>query len=188
MRLTKKESQVHDLIADGHDGKAIAALLKLEISELFTLLDSIKDKYAQEQSKTAKRKDIIMHNQIVAPRITGLTCQNLDKENPSYWFFTGFESDVLTAHEQFLGYGITTVIRKNGSKGKFWLLVPVWVTGELLPVYYQDVSKPLGSENLGKEGEKHVHNSITDSTTADCFETGFDYFGVIQSQDIECAT
>ena len=179
MRLNKLEKQVDQLIADGHDYKTIAALLKIQLSELFSVLASIKAKYEEDSLKEAKRKDIIMRNELIAPRIRGLTCQNLDKENPKYWFYTGFESDVLIAHEQFTGLGISTTIRKNGDNGKFWLIVDSWVTGELLPVHHQEISKPLGSE-----GENYV-NSFANTT--DCFNTGFEYFAEIQGEAFECA-
>lgn len=185
MRLSKREKQVDQLIADGHDYKTIAALLKIQPSELFSVFSSIKAKYQENALKEARIKDIVMRNELLAPRIRGLKCQNLDKENPKYWFYTGFESDVLIAHELFTGLGITATIRENGEKGKFWLIVDSWVTGELLPITYQE----LTSKHLGSEGEKeNVNNSFgeTTDTTANCFETGFEYLGEFQSQDIEC--
>lgn len=185
MRLTKLEKLVHDCIADGHDHQTIASLLKLETSKLFEVLVSINAKYQESDLKEARKKDTIMRNEILAPQIHGLKCQNLDKEKPKYWFYTGFEKDVMTAHQQFLELGISTTIRKHGNNGKFWLLVDNWVTGKLLPVVDQEINK-----NLGSEGENHVNDSFrkTTNTATDCFETGFEYFGTIQSQDIECTT
>ena len=188
MRLTKKEKQVDQLIADGHSFAAITAAIQVSDGELFGILGSLKAKYEADKMKEARRKDIIMCNEYVAPRISGLKCKNLDRENPNYWFFTGYESDVLIAHERFTGLGINAPIRKNGDKGKFWLIVPSWVTCELTPATYQELT--LNNENLGSEGENYYvnDNSITDSTdtTANCFETGFEYFGEFQSQDTEC--
>lgn len=193
MRLTKLEKQVDQLIADGYDPSAIAAVLKITASGLMQAMEAIKGKRSTDELKEARRKDIIVRNSLVAPKLGTLECKNLDRENPSYWLFEGDELRCAEELGALLQLGIPAKMKQNGNTGSFLLIVPVWVTGRLQHGAEATWQETIGNPHLTDkhEGENYVNNSITTTaearnTSADCYESGFEYIGEFQGKDIEC--
>lgn len=190
MRLTKLEKQVDQLIGDGYDPGAIAAVLKIKTADLIEAINSIKGKYDDAALKEARRNDIILTNRTRCPQLSGLLeCINLDKADPKYWLFEGSQENCVHTQNRLAALGIAATVKQNGNNGSFLLIMPIWVTG----VLFTSTEENHINSNFNKhEGENdHVNNSITATearnASTNCFEAGFEYTSEFQRQDIECA-
>jgi len=163
MRLTKLEKAISQLIDEGLTGKEIAARLNMGTSELCDAMTALNRKHQEQAAIEARKKDLVLQNSLLAPAIDGCKCQNLDRESPAYWLYTGYETNILDAAKHLLALGINARVKKNGNNGIFWLLVPSWVTGKLVP-YAQPTwttEEETGNVNYSTTNTAKQPNSTT---------------------------
>lgn len=95
---------------------------------------------------------------LVPPVIKGCKCRNSEQVDKKYWLFTGWEQDGIKETAKYLqSIGIDILLQKNGDKGNYLLILPLWITGEVV----------IGAESHWKEIEEEnldVINSITIAT------------------------
>ena len=67
-----------------------------------------------------------------APIVPGCKCRNSDQPNPRYWLFTGQQVEIQAAQIELERLGISAQAKANGLAGVWKLILPKWVTGQLV--------------------------------------------------------